>query len=561
MRRLLWILPLLLLLASCNNYRASRGPADWIYVSETGNDGTGDGSAGAPYATVSFACTQATAGDTVYVMPGTITETAQVVVPVNVSIYGAGATSIITTAAALDPIILLASATEGTAGNQSISYIKMDGDLTALTLIKIFARSNVKIHHCEFIDAVEDGVQFYGRADELYQFTTTYSTGNEFYNNTVTNCSKFEVYDTWRYIHGCFAFGGQDGMLIHDNTITQPDRGGAANGAAITFTNRGNHKGTKIYNNTLYTPPKKAETGSGGGYAFAIEMWSQRGGVEIYDNDITGAIDVGGYDTNDDGGYGYALKIYRNTIGIPALSAYNHYLLHLELGIHDGTFIYQNYFYNASRPVTFTTTSSALVQGQEDIYFYYNVFNNVRKAGDGYYGYCFDINPSVALTIDNLQILNNTVYAPPNLIRTFFDSNDATTTFNNIGIKNNIIANAHAVVEITNGAVDSLFLQSNYLYNMSHDTVFTSAAETNITLSGNVNADPVFVTSSDFHLQSTSPCINAGLSVGLTSDFAGHRVPQNDTVDIGAYEYGDYLFRTPSGKLLRNANGKFMITH
>jgi|GEM_PF-2964798 len=507
------------------------------YISTTGVDDAGrNGGVGQEWATLSYACTRVTTpGDTIMVGVGTFTETAQSVLAVGVSIVGAGETSIIKAGAALDPIILLSSASEGADGNQSISHLQIDGDLTALTLIKVFARSNVKIHDCTFIDAVEDGVQFYGRTDELYQFTTTYSTGNEFYNNTMINCASYGVYDTWRYIHGCLCFGGQSGMLIHDNTITVSDRG-AANGAPISFTNRGNHMGTKIYNNTLYTPPKKAETSSGGGYAFAIEMWSQRGGVEIYDNDITGAIDVGGYDTNDDGGYGYALKIYRNTIGIPALSAYNHYLLHLELGVHDGTFIYQNYFYNASRPVTFSTTSSALVQGQEDIYIYYNIFNNVRKSGTGWFGYCFDINPSVAVTIHNLQILNNVVYAPTELLYAFIQSNDATTTFTDMVVRNNIVSNAHACVEITNGTVTGINVDNNDFYNTSHQTDYTGSTVTGNTLNNNITSDPLFVTvGSDFHLQSTSPCINAGIDVGLLSDYLGN--PIIGLPDIGAYEY------------------------
>jgi len=88
MRRLLWILPLLLLLASCNNYRASRGPADWIYVSETGNDSTGDGSSGNPYLTISKGVTEATVGDTVYIVAGTYNINATIDVPVGISIRG-----------------------------------------------------------------------------------------------------------------------------------------------------------------------------------------------------------------------------------------------------------------------------------------------------------------------------------------------------------------------------------------------------------------------------------------------------------------------------------------
>ena len=52
-----------------------------------------------------------------------------------------------------------------------------------------------------------------------------------------------------------------------------------------------------------------------------------------------------------------------------------------------------------------------------------------------------------------------------------------------------------------------------------------------------IQVAPLFVDVStpDFHLQSTSPCINAGINVGLTTDYAGNPVP--DVPDIGAYEF------------------------
>lgn len=43
----------------------------------------------------------------------------------------------------------------------------------------------------------------------------------------------------------------------------------------------------------------------------------------------------------------------------------------------------------------------------------------------------------------------------------------------------------------------------------------------------------------NFSLQSTSPCINAGVDVGLIRDYAGSFVPCNATPDIGAFEYID----------------------
>jgi parallel beta-helix repeat protein len=54
-----------------------------------------------------------------------------------------------------------------------------------------------------------------------------------------------------------------------------------------------------------------------------------------------------------------------------------------------------------------------------------------------------------------------------------------------------------------------------------------------------LNVDPIFVnaTGNDFHLQPTSPAINAGTNVGLTQDYYGNSVPQGSAPDIGAHEF------------------------
>jgi len=47
----------------------------------------------------------------------------------------------------------------------------------------------------------------------------------------------------------------------------------------------------------------------------------------------------------------------------------------------------------------------------------------------------------------------------------------------------------------------------------------------------------VDVPTQDFHLQSTSPAIDAGIDVGLTMDYDGNPIPQGSAPDIGAYEF------------------------
>ena len=57
------------------------------------------------------------------------------------------------------------------------------------------------------------------------------------------------------------------------------------------------------------------------------------------------------------------------------------------------------------------------------------------------------------------------------------------------------------------------------------------------------SVDPLFVSAEDYRLQSTSPCINTGVSVSLTADFDGN--PIYGLPDIGAYEYQYTRSRAP----------------
>lgn len=59
-----------------------------------------------------------------------------------------------------------------------------------------------------------------------------------------------------------------------------------------------------------------------------------------------------------------------------------------------------------------------------------------------------------------------------------------------------------------------------------------------------INADPKFVNlgTLDFHLQSSSPCIDKGVDVSLTPDYDGKTVPRGPKPDIGAFEWqGDVI--------------------
>lgn len=567
MKRLL-IMPLLaLLLFSCNDYRASRGPADWIYVATTGNDGTGDGSAGAPYLTLGHAVTQASAGDTVYVNAGTYTITSQVAVPVGVSIIGAGETSIIKSAitGAISPwdegaTIALESGSEGTEGNQSISHLYFDGDsYTADAGIMVYKRSNVEIHHCTFVDFHYYAVRFRGGAIP----PTTYATGNSFHDNTVYDCGGPNA------SYGNLQIGGQTGMVIYNNDIQQPGRSGTnQEGFPIKYLAGGYLRGLKIYDNIL----KCNYTGSDDHWHFSIELFHSEGGNEIYGNTCVGTIDFSSYvgekAVNDDAGYGYAVKIYENTLGCDAPTDFETYGVTFERSLEGGTYIYRNIIRNVQAGLTFSNPSDG--ENWRDVYVYYNLIYNIGQT-DGAYGggiLLGRLSDTYVLAINNWNFLNN-VIADNSAGQATYGirvRGGTSITYDSLIIRNNIITaitrGDECPIYLDHVNADIVSIENNCFYGSSANTVVkASCVITSETTQNNITTDPLFRSSSDFHLQSTSPAINAGTNVSLTSDFAGHRVPQNDTVDIGAYEYGDYLFRTPSGKLLRNANGKFMITH
>ncbi|MDD3891218.1 MAG: T9SS type A sorting domain-containing protein [Bacteroidales bacterium] len=111
-----------------------------------------------------------------------------------------------------------------------------------------------------------------------------------------------------------------------------------------------------------------------------------------------------------------------------------------------------------------------------------------------------------------------------------------------IVIKNSLITNVGGLFDID--------LQG-YIYNYGSSTKVAGYSDaskittsyTNIYptafLSGtyNKNQNPLFVSSTDYHLQSTSPAINAGTIGTYAYDFDGIARPQGSAWDMGIYEY------------------------
>lgn len=146
---------------------------------------------------------------------------------------------------------------------------------------------------------------------------------------------------------------------------------------------------------------------------------------------------------------------------------------------------------------------------------------------------------------DGTVIENNTIYASAS------NSNGIhlTHTNTNTVVKNNIVS-VGAADAFNVAAASETGLVSNYnlfrntsgnliIWGTNNYTLaqFASYQSASSQDANSLTSDPLFTSTSDFHLLAGSPAINAGTNVSLTSDYAGTSVPQGPAPDIGAYEY------------------------
>ncbi|OGC94620.1 MAG: hypothetical protein A2W25_09345 [candidate division Zixibacteria bacterium RBG_16_53_22] len=219
--------------------------------------------------------------------------------------------------------------------------------------------------------------------------------------------------------------------------------------------------------------------------------------------------------------------------------------------------IYDNYFHHGH---------SRIQVNMEGVEFYYNIIHNTYEttfeAGPNGQGVAIEnyTNPALGKGNhpQNMKFYNNTfVNNAGNAILIIAYGEAGSSDITNNIISNNIFYN--------NGGGDDTW--PNYQLNIrSSSQIYGNTFKNNIayksgitpvvsyygsnlsvsqfnsqngnrsnTISGNIQGDPLFVSSADFHLQAGSPAINAGINVGLTSDYAGNPIIGNP--DIGAYEY------------------------
>jgi len=511
---------------------------NYYYIDSTiGIDNVGrNGRPGQEWATLAYAVSRVNAGDTIFLNSGEYVLADNTAIPVGVSLNGAGDTSILKSTTANGRLILY-STPNVVQGNQSISHINFNGSDISVQAIDIRLRSNVSIHHCSFTD-FWSGVSFGGTAT-ISEPPTEYYTGNSFSYNTTNNCSIYSG-----YARGHLTIGCQDGFLCHHNIMTQNTRVDGINGFLIKMNNSmGWNKGLKIYENTMI----KNKVTTALSWDFAIELGCAVG-LEIYNNTIKGCIDFGSTAARyalfnelfwED--YGYNAWIHHNIMGQDSLSTEanaNSQAFDLE-NTSKHIIIEKNRITNLRYPFHFYAAATDTIS---DIDIRYNICTGVGRPGRG--GSAFLWGNSGLCTIDNLNIYNNTFIAAAG-------SNAGADGIvlpgigyaTDINIKNNIIVgfyrNSIRAVQFTAGCtIDRLNITNNVMYNNGASNVpdYSEFTPTNIVYTDYYYSDPLFVdfAALDLHLQNGSPAINAGIDVGLTTDYDDVAVA--NPPEIGAYE-------------------------
>ncbi len=512
----------------------SLASAETYYVDIDGDPANGDGSIGNPFASLQQAVSEVTTqGDTIHINSGTYTQTTSVDIPVGVSLSGDGESSVLVSNIpnGFDSYILrLNSDIEGTDGDQVIHDLKFDGDnLSGDKAISISKRSNVKIFNCTFVDFFDRGIQFSGKGwNGGVGEPDTYAVGNEFYNNTVTNCAQF---DGWA--RGGLMIGGQDGMLVYDNVFDETARGNGLSGQGIKFVNDGYLRNCKIFHNEVTT-----EQGSTN--VFAIEIWNYTGGNIVYEN-----VTHGGWGINTDeahiGSSTFSVDIHHNYIDNATRATSNASGISFDGSI-NGVIVRGNIIKNCHYGIFFSVDS--MQSGSlysNDVKVYNNIIDGIGREGNWGQGIAFSTHGNSHLS--NFHFYNNTIYTRygypscDHIIQVPSGGPDwHTFTFRN----NILIGAATAGLTLREGTssvpIDTVIFENNLVFDCGNDNDPNFLlTPTNLSVQNNKKVDPLFISSTDFHLQANSPARQAGQQIeGYTVDLEGVEV--TDPPNIGALQ-------------------------
>jgi len=271
------------------------------FVSPNGDDNPGNGTLSSPFKTLAFAASMVppACADTIFLSAGTFEETEPAMIPVGVSVVGAGESKTILsskgvkiplTVNSTDPnykiwydgsLIQLVSPhnslfrnTKSTViapenGNQTLSGFTIDGENKSLKAgIWVENRDNVTMHHVSFKNLAQRGAVFAPGNKNWYVYPEYYMKGIRIHDCTFLNSGKDLADETL----GNLNIAQLDGAEIYNITINDNE------GYGIKFIYDGYFKNVKIHDCTITVNESDPKWGED----ISIELWNLGTGNEIY---------------------------------------------------------------------------------------------------------------------------------------------------------------------------------------------------------------------------------------------------------------------------------------
>ncbi len=183
----------------------------------------------------------------------------------------------------------------------------------------------------------------------------------------------------------------------------------------------------------------------------------------------------------------------------------------------DYTYIHDNYFHAGNEgDFLYLGDGSAPNNSVDNTYVYNNIFSGGTASSNG--------GVSIDSGVAHLYFYNNTFYQIASANLPVFDYFGSGTTLSSV---NNIYYNYSGQTIFNSGG----------WWTSGYDLFFNSGTPSGA--ANALNANPQFVSpGSDFHLQSSSPAINAGTTIALVAtDYDAIPRPQGTAYCRGAYEY------------------------
>ncbi len=291
-----------------NAFTTSDITGTYYYVATTGQDAAGRGSQGAPFRTIAYAAKHVPAGPdvTIYLNPGTYSETRTIELPLGVNLEGAGESSVTITSPGDVPIPAGIDRTSGdwklwyygsliqlysagysggpeqiygspdqmvasSDGNQTLSGFTVDGNSKQVKAgVWVQNRNNVTMHHVTIKNCEQRGAVF-TRSDMWWY--EPMPEGKWMHNTKVYNCTfKDNGAQLGSETLGNLCLAGLDGADIYNLTINDNV------GYGIKFIMVGHFRNVKIHDCDITVNEEDAQWGE----KISIELWNLDQGNEIY---------------------------------------------------------------------------------------------------------------------------------------------------------------------------------------------------------------------------------------------------------------------------------------